>query len=79
MPHVQRSKIRISITILPFINDMLEKVCKQSGASKSSIIEDAVRIFLQKKLDKDSKALARLRFDDLPTEDEWFLIQSPVE
>lgn len=32
-------------------------------------------IDLENQLDKDSKELARLIFDDLPTEDEWISIQ----
>jgi len=79
MKHAQHSKIRISITILPMVNNMLEKVRVKSGVSKSSLIEDAVKFFLQRQLDKDSKALSRLNFDDLPSEDEWLSIQSSSE
>ena len=79
MKHAPHTKIRISITILPFINTMLEKVSEQSGVSKSGLVEQAIKIFLQKQLDKDSKALARLSFDDLPSEDEWLSVQSSLK
>ena len=79
MKHATHTKIRISITILPFVNTMLEKVSEQSGVSKSGLVEQAIKIFLQKQLDKDSKALARLSFDDLPSEDEWLSVQSSLK
>lgn len=34
--------------------------------------------FSEKQLEEDAKALAKLKFDDLPTEDEWLIIQSEV-
>jgi hypothetical protein len=31
---------------------------------------------IEQKLEKDAKQLAKIKFDDLPTEDEWLLIRS---
>ncbi|MEK9159933.1 MAG: hypothetical protein AAB383_04350 [Patescibacteria group bacterium] len=31
---------------------------------------------LEVQLEKDAKALSQMKFDDLPTEDEWLAIQS---
>lgn len=79
MKHAARTKIRISVTILPMVNTMLTKVSKQSGVSKSGLVEEAVKFFLQRQLDKDLKALSRLNFDDLPSEDEWLSVQTSPE
>lgn len=69
---------RISIKIKPTLNSLLEKIEKQSGISKSAIVEAAIENYLKKRLYKDSKKLSTLRFDDLPTEEEWLSIQSKI-
>lgn len=79
MPTSSKTKKRISITIVPFIDSMLETVSKQSGVSKSSLVEKALNEYLKDRLDKDSKALANLDLEDLPSEDEWTQIQSNLE
>lgn len=79
MPISTKQKARISITIIPFVNNLLENVSDESGMSKSSLIEQALKEFLRKRLDKDSKELARLAFDDLPSEDEWLFLQSSLD
>lgn len=76
MPQVKKNKMRVSITVIPFINEMLEKISKRSGMSKSLLVEQALKQYLQEQLDKDSKALAQIKFEDLPSEDEWLLLQS---
>lgn len=58
------------------MNSMLEKVSKQSGQSKSSLVERAVKDLLSKKLVDDSKILSNLNFDDTPDENQWLEIQS---
>lgn len=70
-----RVKVRISITINPKLDNMLQEVSQTAGKSKSFLIEEAVKAYLQQKLDRDSMELAKLEFDDLPSEDEWSLIQ----
>lgn len=73
-----KTKNRISITIMPSLNDMLEKISEKSGLSKSALVEDAVAQYLQKRLTEDVKALSKMHFDDLPSEDEWLEIQSEI-
>ena len=70
------AKQRISVTIMPNTNFMLDKLVETTGASKSALIEKAVHNFLKDKLDEDSKALAQMNFDDLPLDDEWLQIQN---
>lgn len=45
-----------------------------SGVSKSSLIERAIKDLLHSQLEKDAKSLAKMKFDDLPNEDEWLAI-----
>lgn len=79
MTSSSKTKKRISITIIPFVNNMLEIVSKQTGVSKSSLVEKALNEYLKARLDQDSKTLAKMPFDDLPNEDAWTSIQSNLE
>lgn len=74
-----RTKMRISVTISPMINKMLENVSRKSGASKSILVENALKKFLQEELIKDSKTLASMTFEDLPSEDEWLMLATKIE
>ncbi len=71
--------MRISVTISPMINKMLENVSRKSGASKSILVENALKKFLQEELIKDSKTLASMTFEDLPSEDEWLMLATKIE
>lgn len=72
------TKKRISITIIPFLDEKLESIGQRLGKSKSALIETAIKNFLKHQLDSDAQALAKLTFDDVPSEDEWLKIQSTV-
>jgi len=73
-----KTKLRISITIIPLVNSMLENVSKRSGISKSMLVEMALKSFLAKQLESDTKKLAKIEFDDLPSEEDWLSIQSEI-
>ncbi|MBI2463804.1 hypothetical protein HYV57_02520 [Candidatus Peregrinibacteria bacterium] len=78
MTHASSVKRKISITILPSLDDLLALYSSNSGESKSSLIEKALSEFIKEKLDKDSRALSKLNFDDLPSEDDWIMLQSEI-
>jgi hypothetical protein len=78
MVKISGAKTRISITIIPMVNLMLEKVSKKTGVSKSALVENAIREYLGKQLEQDIKALSKISFNDLPTEDEWQSLQSDI-
>lgn len=68
--------MRISITILPSLNKLLEELIEKNGESKSSLIEQAIKVYLEQKMEKDLQKLAKMKFDDLPTEEDWLKIQN---
>jgi metal-responsive CopG/Arc/MetJ family transcriptional regulator len=70
------SKTRISVTIIHQLAKMLEEIAQEKNVSKSSIVETALHDLIEEKMAKDAKKLASIKFDDLPTEDEWIEIQS---
>lgn len=69
-------KSRISITINRNLDQMLGRMTKKIGISKSLLIEKAVEDYFQKTMEDDVKKLAKMKFKDLPTEDEWLEIQN---
>ena len=75
-PH---TKLRISVTIIPSVNDMLDILSKRTGLSKSALVEKALKDLLNRQLETDAKILAKLQADDLPTENEWLMIQSSLK
>lgn len=74
-----KNKSRISITIMPSLNLILEKESEFSGISKSELVERAVEAFLKNKLNRDSKILGNIHFEDLPSENEWLMLGSKLE
>jgi len=69
---------RISALIPLSIATELRKVADVEKVTQSSIITSALEYWLNRKLDVDSKALAKMTFSDLPTEEDWGKIQTQV-
>lgn len=74
-----QTKEKISITISPKYLELLEKQAKHLDLPKSQVVESALELYFIQKLDADTKKIASLRFDDLPSEDEWLLLQSEIQ
>ncbi len=68
---IANNKVRISITIMPSINNLLEEISGKTKTSKSELVEKAVKQYFRAQLETDLKKLAKIKFDDLPSEDEW--------
>ena len=78
MKTLQR-KTRISVTILPNLNLMIEKESKRLGISKSELVEEAIKKLLKNQLIEDAKKLATLKFKDLPSDEEWASLDSELD
>jgi metal-responsive CopG/Arc/MetJ family transcriptional regulator len=76
MSKTSNKRMRISVTILPSLNKLLEEFTKKNGLSKSNLIEQAVKAYFENRLEEDLKKLAGMSFDDLPTENDWLKIQN---
>ena len=68
------SKTRISVTIIHQLAQILEEMAKEQNVSKSALVESCIKKMADEKLAKDAKKLAKMKFDDLPNEDEWLAI-----
>lgn len=69
---------RISALLPSSLVDEVKRASINENLTQSAIIKHALEFWFQKRLHKDTKALANLRFDDLPTEDEWSVIQAAI-
>ena len=69
---------RISALLPSTLVVEVKKMSKEKNTTQSNIIKMALNQLLKKKLDEDTKKLSKMKFDDLPSEDEWNLIQSAI-
>jgi len=72
-------KTRISALLPVSITKELRRVSMNEKVTQSSIIERALRGWLRNKLDKDTKQLSKMTFNDLPSEEEWASLQTEIE
>ncbi len=70
---------RISALLPSFIVDEVKRTSELEEKTQSEIIKKALEDWFSKKLAEDAREIARAKFDDLPTEDEWLTIQSKID
>lgn len=70
------TKTRISALLPNMLVLEIRNEAKEKNSTLSAILEEAVKNWFEKQLAEDAKALSALKFDDLPTEDEWVQVQS---
>ncbi len=66
---------RISALLPSSLVDEVKKTSEMENATQSSIIKKALEFWFRTKLRKDIKALSKINFDDLPSEEDWDLVQ----
>jgi metal-responsive CopG/Arc/MetJ family transcriptional regulator len=69
---------RISALLPTNLVEEIRNISNQENKTQSSIIKNALEFWFKKKLEKDTKALSKINFDDLPSEDEWLSIQPKI-
>jgi metal-responsive CopG/Arc/MetJ family transcriptional regulator len=70
---------RISVLIPSFLADEVKKTSKVEEITQSEIVKGALERWFAIKLTNDAKEIAKFKFDDLPTEEEWLKIQPCIE
>ena len=69
---------RISALLPISLVKEIKKSSESENTTQSSVIKRALEFWFKSKLRKDVKALSKINFEDLPSEDEWNLIQSNI-
>ena len=69
---------RISALLPTAVVEEVKRISYCENVTQSYIIKKALEQWLRHRLEQDAKYLAKLSFEDLPSEDEWVSIQSKV-
>ena len=75
---ITQKKTRISAILPSHLAVEIKQASKIRKVSQSAILQKALEDWLEKKLAKDAKALSKMHFEDLPSEEEWTAIQSNI-
>ena len=67
---------RISALLPSSLVEEIKKFSENNNITQSYVIKNALESWLSLKLEKDTKILSKINFDDLPSEDDWRSIQS---
>jgi hypothetical protein len=70
---------RISALLPSFLVDEVKRTSEMQEVTQSEIIKGALENWFSDKLSDDAKKIAKFKFDDLPTEEEWLKIQSRID
>ena len=70
---------RLSSLLPTYLVEEVKKVSMEEKVTQSLVIKKALELWFNNKLDRDTKALAKISFDDLPSEEDWNLIQSDIK
>lgn len=70
------NKVRITVTIMPSLNSLLEETSSKNKISKSELVEKSLKQYFRGRLEDDLKKLSKIKFNDLPSEDEWLQINA---
>lgn len=69
---------RVSALLPSSLVEEIKRFSENNNITQSYIIKNALESWLRLKLEKDTKILSKINFDDLPSEDNWQLIQSAL-
>jgi len=69
---------RVSVLLPSYLVAEIKKISEKDEVTQSNIVKRALDAWLKKRLTEDAKALSKMVFDDLPSENEWVGIQSFV-
>jgi len=70
---------RISALLPSFLVDEVKRSSEIEDSTQSEIIKKALEEWFNKRLAEDAREIAKIKFNDLPTEDEWLMIQSKID
>lgn len=70
------TKKKISVTISSILCRELEESVELTGLNKSSIVELALKSYLADRLEDEARQIASIKFNDLPSEEDWLILQN---
>ena len=76
--HTTNTKTRISALLPTSLVEEIKKTSNNEDITQSAIIKNAIETWLGNKLGRDARELSKMKFDDLPSEEDWVLIQPRI-
>jgi len=67
---------KMSISLPQKLVEEIERISEENNTTKSFVIKKALNDMLSNKLENDLKDLSKMKFDDLPSEEDWLIIQN---
>ena len=75
---ITQQKTRISASLPTNLVIEVRQASSIQNVSQSFILQNALEDWFDSNLAKDAKALSKMSFKDLPSEDEWCSVQSKI-
>ncbi len=75
---MKQKTTRVSALLPTTLVDEVRRYSNSEQVTQSLVIQRALESWVKVKLNRDTKDLAKINFDDLPDENDWLNIQSTV-
>lgn len=72
------TKTKLSVTVSNTLAHLLDMVARDSEVPKSELVEEALKLWHEKRLEEAAKEIADVEYKDLPTDDEWLAMNSSL-
>lgn len=76
--NIETKNKRISVLIPRHIADEVGRISDMESKTQSEIINKMFENWFNEKLSQDAKFLSSIKFDDIPTEEEWMAIEPKI-
>jgi len=70
---------KISLSLPSELLAEIDLHVNNNNISRSAFFKDMSKQWFLKKMEKDLKDLSKMKFDDLPNEDDWLIIQNECD
>lgn len=71
----KKKKIRVSALLSATLVQQMKEYSAEQEMSFNALLEEAAETWFEKKLQKDTEELGKMSFEDLPSENDWLLLQ----
>lgn len=69
----------MSVSLPQKLVEEIERISEENSTTKSFVVKKALNDMFSKKLENDLNDLSKMKFDDLPSEEDWLIIQNECD
>jgi metal-responsive CopG/Arc/MetJ family transcriptional regulator len=70
---------KISLSLPSDLISQIDSYAKRKNISRSAFFKDISKRWLLKKMDEDAIELSMVKYGDLPSEDDWLIVQNECD